>query len=210
MATPTGSSRGFWVSRLHVDQCQHATGASAVVPRQWAAGLRLETIAVNNHRQQSLSPPCRDSVYFRLMWKWRNQRRRRTQRSCLRFISTVWRRTQLLAVIIYMALLWILSYSTTVKLFYSSIYCMCSSVLWRKCDLLICLLVLASTTKPFEKNKGLRFIKRMNGIQIKLTRTHFGSNIHNGTQCLPSFKPTQKSTALHVKVVQLKAQHYIY
>ena len=37
--------------------------------------------------QQSLSPPCRGSVYFRLIWKWMNQRRRRTRpRSRLRFI----------------------------------------------------------------------------------------------------------------------------
>ena len=43
----------------------------------------------NNHRQQSretLSPPCGGSVYYGLMWKWKNPRRRRTRRSRLRFI----------------------------------------------------------------------------------------------------------------------------
>ena len=37
-------------------------------------------------RQRSLSPPCRGSVYFTLMWTWKNQERRRTQRGRLRFI----------------------------------------------------------------------------------------------------------------------------
>ena len=46
-----------------------------------ATRLRWETIAAT-----ILSPPCRGSVYFRLIWMWKNQRRRRTQRGCLRFI----------------------------------------------------------------------------------------------------------------------------
>ena len=45
------------------------------------AGLRRETIAGNN-----FSSMLRFSVYFRLMWKWKNQRRRRTRPSHLRFI----------------------------------------------------------------------------------------------------------------------------
>ena len=60
--------------------------AEATVPRQRAAGLRRETITVNNHGQKSLSPPCRSSVHVRLMWKWKNQRRLKTRRSRLRFI----------------------------------------------------------------------------------------------------------------------------
>ena len=68
----------------------------------WAAGLRWETQATI-----PFSSMLRFSLCFRLTWKWKwkNQRRRRTRRSRLRFIIFR-RRTQLLAVIIYMCVLW--------------------------------------------------------------------------------------------------------
>ena len=61
-------------------------------------------IAARHHRPAagSRQQAARGSVAFRLMSKWKNQRRRRTRQSRLWFIisSGLWRRTQLLAVII--------------------------------------------------------------------------------------------------------------
>ena len=56
------------------------------LPRRWWS-LGSEAPAGDNRGQQFLSPPCRGSVYFRLIWTWKNQRRLRTRCSRLRFSS---------------------------------------------------------------------------------------------------------------------------
>ena len=61
--------------------------------RPWSLGS--EAPAGDDRVQQSLSPPCGGSVYFRLMWTWKNQ----TQ--SFEIHNIVWRLTQLLALIIY-------------------------------------------------------------------------------------------------------------
>ncbi|CAL8368955.1 unnamed protein product [Boreogadus saida] len=43
-----------------------------LLPRRWCLGSQAP--AGDNRSQQSLSPPCRGSVYFRSMWTWKNQR----------------------------------------------------------------------------------------------------------------------------------------
>ena len=62
--------------------------ACCPLPRQWclSRGAPAGDHRSQHRRQHSLSPPCRGSVYFRLMRKWKNQRCRRTQHSGLRFI----------------------------------------------------------------------------------------------------------------------------
>ena len=64
------------------------------------AGLWRETIPGNSRGHQSPSPPCRGSVYFRLTWEWKNQRRQRTRQS-FEIHNIIRMSTQLLAVIIY-------------------------------------------------------------------------------------------------------------
>ena len=57
-----------------------------------AAGLRRSAIAGDNPFLVHVMVP-----WFRLMWTWKNQRRRSTRRSRLRIQNIVWRLTQLLA-----------------------------------------------------------------------------------------------------------------
>ena len=41
---------------------------------------------MHHHTNSRTVPPCCGSVYLRLMWTWKNQRRRRTRRGRLKFI----------------------------------------------------------------------------------------------------------------------------
>ena len=61
------------------------SGPSAL-PASEMVALGSGALAGDNHGQQSLSPPCLGSVYFRLMCKWKNKRRLRNRCSRLGFI----------------------------------------------------------------------------------------------------------------------------
>ena len=58
--------------------CRRCPLQEAVVPKRWPLprrwSLGSEAPAGDNRAQQTLSSPCRGSVYFRLMWTWKNQR----------------------------------------------------------------------------------------------------------------------------------------
>ena len=83
---------GISTTRLYLGLSQPCLrrNCGAVVPRRCPLPRRwcLDSWAPvrDNRGQQSLSPPCSGSVYFRLMWNWKNRRRQRTRRSHVRFI----------------------------------------------------------------------------------------------------------------------------
>jgi hypothetical protein len=79
-----------------------AVGSAEVSPPRGVGASQRGSgaLAGDNCGQQSLSPPCHGSVYFRLMWKWKNQTSENPTQS-FEIHNIVWRCTQLLAMIIY-------------------------------------------------------------------------------------------------------------